>query len=55
MAVEAAEAFEFLPVGAVIEDKILCLHGGARLKFFSALPTANYQDTGGDSNDQMIR
>ena len=23
------EAFEFLPVGAVIEDKILCLHGGA--------------------------
>lgn len=23
------KAFEYLPVGAVIEDKILCLHGGA--------------------------
>ena len=25
----AVKAFEYLPVGAVIEDKILCLHGGA--------------------------
>ncbi len=24
------KAFEYLPVGAVIEDKILCLHGGAQ-------------------------
>ena len=23
------QAFEWLPVGAVIEDRILCLHGGA--------------------------
>jgi len=34
-----SEAFEFLPVGAVIEDKILCLHGGAqKVDAISQLP-----------------
>jgi hypothetical protein len=34
-----SEAFEFLPAGAVIEDKILCLHGGAqKVDAISQLP-----------------